>query len=130
MKERMMYEMPEMPEVDEMPESTEHTEHTDESGNVFVTNYYGDAVPQMLDAPTRVYTDAHWAVEKAIEVYQFHPEKSGNVIECAEAILAFLNEHAYASAGEDSAGEDAETEVLYNMNASPVYANPQRGSWR
>lgn len=109
-----------------MPEMPESTEHIDESGNVFVTNYYGEAVGQMLDAPTLVYTDAHWAIEKAIEIDNADVR---TIIPNAEAILAFLNEHAYGTA--------EEAEVLYNMNESPVVttttpttASPQRRSWR
>lgn len=122
MGEQMMLEG--MPEVEE-PEAS--TSHVDESGNVFVTNYYGEATSAMLAAPAQAYTDAHWAIEKAIEIYKAQPEE---IIEGAEAILAFLKEHAGAQGSAESSAEEAE--ILYNMNSEPVYGteNTQRRSWR
>ena len=111
MEERMM----------EMPESTEHV---DESGNVFVTNYYGEAVGQMLDAPTLVYTDAHWAIEKALEFATATSGKTNSsLLDNATEILNFMRENR---------DEPEEAEVLYNMNSEPVVTpeNPQRRSWR
>lgn len=66
-----------------------------------------------------VYTDAHWAIEKAIEI----DNDVRTIIPNAEAILAFLKEHAYGSA--------EETEVLYNMNEEPLHTvTKPRGSWK
>lgn len=61
-----------------------------------------------------VYTNAHWAIEKAIEVYKANPEEHNNIIDGAAAVLAFLEEHAYGGAEEPVATTE----------------NPQRGSWR
>ena len=63
-----------------------------------------------------IYTDAHWAIEKAIEVYKANPEEHNNIIDGAAAVLAFLEEHSYDIAEEHAYGSDT-TE------------NPQRGSW-